>query len=144
MKYFFCLVFLAYIILMSGCGNKYNEKDFGALSDSTSIYGLPENEVKLVKTASINFKVKNVDSAVRTISSIARQMGGMIFHLETNAAEAGRNELKISPDSLLVYSNIYPHAEITVRVLSNYLEEFMYDVMDIGYYTATNNLHIDD
>ena len=146
MKNLFCLAFLAYIILMSGCGNRYNdnEKDSVALSDSTSVYGLPENEVKLVKTASINIKVKNVDSSVRSISQIARQMGGMIFHLETNAEETGRNELKISPDSLLVYSYINPGAAITVRVPSGYLEEFMYAVTDIGYYTASNNLHIED
>lgn len=146
MKYLSCLAFLAYMILMSGCGNRYNEteKDSVALSDSTSIYGLPENDIKLVKTASINFKVKNVDSSVRSVSGIARKMGGMIFHMETNASEGGRNELKISPDSLLVYSNISPRAEITARIPSDNLEEFLYAVTDIGYYTVNNNLHIDD
>ena len=144
MKYLSCLVVLAYLILMSGCHNRNTESDSMELSDSTSIYGFSGSDAKLVKTASINFKVKNVDSSVRTVSLLAQQMGGMIFNLETDAPEIGRNELKVSPDSFMVYSNISPRADITARIPSDNLEEFIYAVSDIGYYTVKNNLHIDD
>jgi hypothetical protein len=144
MKYLSCLLSLAYISLMSGCQNQMSEKDSIPLSDSTSVYGLPEEEIKLVKTASINFKVNSVDSSVRTVSKLAQEMGGMIFHLETDASETGRNELKLTADSLVVFTNISPRAEITARIPSENLEEFLYVVAGIGYYTAHNKLDIDD
>ncbi len=125
--------------------NRSDEKyGISALSDSTSASGLTGDSVKLVKTAGIIFKVKDVEQSGRSISAMAHKFGGLLFNQSYEAAETGRNELKISTDSLLVISTYTPQADITARVPAENLEEFMYGVADLGYFTASHLLNIDD
>jgi ribosomal protein L12E/L44/L45/RPP1/RPP2 len=121
---------------------KYTEVNVSA--DSANIAGVPPGEVKLVKTAAINFKVKNVEQSIRSVSSLVKSFGGMIYSQDLQAEENDRKELKMSPDSLLVISSYTPRAELTLRVPSEHLEEFMFNAADLGYFTQSNNLNIDD
>jgi len=144
MKRTLCLLTL-FTVLLFGC--QYNAPENSAmetLSDSASITGLTGDSVKLVKTASIHFKVKDVTQSTREVSSLAQQLGGMIFDQSLSAVEGDRNELKLSSDSLLVITTYTPQASITARIPSEQLETFLYRVADLGYYTASSNLHIDD
>lgn len=68
----------------------------------------------------------------------------MIYNQSYEAIEDGRNELKISTDSIMVVANYTPQADITVRVPSENLEEFMYNAADLGYFTGSSKLDIDD
>ncbi|HYH13876.1 MAG TPA: DUF4349 domain-containing protein [Flavisolibacter sp.] len=138
-------LFTLFAVLLLGC--QYNTPENSAmdtLSDSTSITGLSGNSVKLVKTASIHFKVTDVTHSAREVSTIAQKLGGMIFDQSLSAEESDRHELKLSSDSLLVITTYIPQASITARVPSEQLETFLYNVADLGYYTSSSNLHIDD
>jgi hypothetical protein len=126
-------------------GDENKCKDIAAtLTDTTSITGMTGNDVKLVKTAAINFKVKDVEDATRSVSAVAQKAGGMIFNQSMESVENERKELKLSDDSLLVITSTTPRSEITARVPSENLEEFLYSVADLGYYTANSRLSIDD
>jgi hypothetical protein len=120
------------------------QREIATLSDTTSITGMTGNDVKLVKTAAINFKVKDVEDATRSVSALARKSGGMIFDQSLESVENERKELKLSIDSLLVITSTTPHSDITARVPSENLEAFLYSVADLGYYTANSRLSIDD
>jgi Domain of unknown function (DUF4349) len=123
--------------------NKYSEAA-AALTDTTSITGMTGDDVKLVKTAAINFKVKDVEHATRSVSALAQKSGGMIFNQSLESVESDRKEMKLSADSLLVITSTTPRSDITARLPSEKLEEFLYNVADLGYYTATSRLSIDD
>jgi hypothetical protein len=71
-------------------------------------------------------------------------MGGMVFDFSLQSITDKQKELKISNDSLLVISASSPTADIIVRVPSGNLENFMYRVADLGYYTGSSHLHVDD
>ncbi len=144
MKSLFINLSLVCCLYFFSCNQSGSNEKFAQLNDSMSLSGLAGDSVKLVKTAGINFKVKDVEQSARSISTLARKFGGMLFNQSYAAAETGRNELKISADSLLVISTFTPHADITTRVPAENLEEFMYGVADLGYFTESHTLNIDD
>ena len=139
------LFFPALFIIICGCQNNAGENDTAkALTDSTSVSGLSGDSVKLVKTASIDFKVKDVEKAGWGVSALAQQLGGKIFHQHLETIEGERKELKISGDSLMVITAYTPHAAISVRVPSENLELFLHNIADLGYYTSSSQLDIED
>ncbi|MEP7231006.1 MAG: DUF4349 domain-containing protein [Ginsengibacter sp.] len=143
------LLLVAFVLTTSlyfvSCSRNTDEKYLStSLSDSVSTSGLAGDSVKLVKTAGMTFKVKDVEKSARAISGLARKSGGMIYDQTYEAPEEGRNELKISPDSIMVVTTYMPQADMTVRVPSENLEEFMYNIADLGYFTGSSRLHIDD
>lgn len=145
MKPFPSLTILAFFIFLFGCRNNADEKQMIAdLTDSISISGLSGDSIKLVKTASINFKVKDVEQGIRAVSGLAQKYGGMLSHQYLETVEGERKELKISTDSLMVISANTPRADITARIPSGNLEAFMYSIADIGYFTSSSKLDIDD
>jgi hypothetical protein len=139
------LFFPALFIIVCGCQNNAGENDLvKALSDTTSIAGLSGDSVKLVKTASIDFKVKDVEKAGWGVSALAQQLGGKIYHQNLEAIEGERKELQISGDSLMVITAYTPHAVIAVRVPSEHLELFLHNIAELGYYTSSSQLDIED
>jgi hypothetical protein len=139
------LFFPALFIIICGCQNNAGENDTAkALTDSTSVSGLSGDSVKLVKTASIDFKVKDVEKAGWGVSALAQQLDGKIYHQQLETIEGERKELKISGDSLMVITAYTPHAAITVRVPSEHLELFLHNIAELGYYTSSSQLDIED
>ncbi|MEO8109138.1 MAG: DUF4349 domain-containing protein [Ginsengibacter sp.] len=144
MKVLFINLSLVFCLYFFSCNQSDPKEKFATLNDSLSLSGLTGDSVKLVKTAGINFKVKDVEQSARSISTLARKFGGMLFNQSYEGAGNRRNELKISADSLMVISTYTPQADITARVPAENLEEFMYGVADLGYFTESHTLNIDD
>lgn len=144
MKPLSALLTIFLFVFLLGCSNGENANTIAALNDSTSVTGLTGDSVKLVKTACIHFKVKDAEQSTRAISALAQKFGGLIYNQNIESIEGSRNELKISDDSLMVISTFTPQADITVRIPSENLEEFMFRVADIGYFISSSKMHIDD
>ncbi len=144
MKSFFFLSLSFVLVIFSSCEIKRSPGHDFSSSDSTSISGLTGDSIKLVKTASINFKVRDVDQSARAVSALVQKLGGMVFDQSLQSNEQNSREIRLSQDSLMIISAITPHADVTVRVPVANLETFMFGVSDLGYYTGSSNLHIDD
>lgn len=132
------------LLLFFSCQNNANNDYAADLTDSTSVYGLSGDSVKLVKTAGALFKVTNVEQSTRAVSELAQRHGGRVYELVFQSAEGNRKELRLSDDSLLVISTAAPQADVTVRVPSQNLEAFLFAVADLGCYTTNSNLKLDD
>jgi hypothetical protein len=144
MKLSLAVIFFFCITLLS-CQNSSDESNRSAdLSESTSFTGLTGDSIKLKKTASLNFKVKDIQQTTREVSNLAQKFGGMVFNHSLEYVETGRNELSVSTDSLMIITVTKPQADISLRVPSENLDEFMYSVTDLGYFTSSSNLRIDD
>ena len=145
MKPLLSLAAMLVLTFLVSCQSSTDEKNtITALTDSASITGLTGDSVKLVKPAAVNFKVKDVESGTRAVSALAQKAGGMIFHQNMEAAEGEKKELKISSDSLMVITAYTPQADITARIPSEHLEEFLYSITDLGYYTGSRTMDIQD
>ena len=139
------LLLLAPVALLFGCQNSSNQFDkVEKLSDSVSATGLTDDAAKLVKTASINIKVKNVEEGTSAVSALANKHGGMVYFQNFQSTGGETKELKVSDDSLLVISTSTPQAAITVRIPSQNLDVFLAETAHLGYYTHNSELKIDD
>jgi len=146
MKYIACLLCFVTVLFIQGCYNNAGDYkgELAAISDSVSVTGLSGDSVKLVRKASIQFKVRDVEKSARSVSETARNMGGMIFDQQFEAVETGRKELRLGNDSLLVFTTLRPGVNITARIPSEHLETFLNNIADLGYFTSNSSLHIDD
>lgn len=146
MKALYCLYILSFSLFIFSCNSSAikQQEEVIALSDTTSVNGFSGDEVKLVKTAGLHCKVHDVEKSTRAVSAIAQQFGGMVFNLSMEYEETGRNELPLSADSLMIVTVATPQANMTIRMPSQNLEAFMYGVADIGYFTRSSTLNIDD
>lgn len=144
MKSFFVLSLSFVLLIFSSCQIKRSPNNNLSLNDSTSVSGFTGDTVKLVKTANINFKVMDVNQSARAVSALVQKLGGMVFDQSLQSNEQDSREIRLSQDSLMIISAVTPHADVTVRVPSANLETFMFGVSDLGYYTGSSNLHIDD
>lgn len=146
MKALYCLYILSFSLFIFSCNSSAikQQEEVIALSDTTSVNGFSGDEVKLVKTAGLHCKVHDVEKSTRAVFAIAQQFGGMVFNLSMEYEETGRNELPLSADSLMIVTVATPQANMTIRMPSQNLEAFMYGVADIGYFTRSSTLNIDD
>lgn len=136
------------LAVLFSCQNNGENKDISdfsrSINDSVSVTGLTADSVKLVKTAATDIKVRDVEQSVRAVSALAQKSGGMLTLQHLEAVEQGRKELKLSADSLLVITAIAPRANLTARVPSANLEAFFFGVADLGYFTGSSHLQVDD
>jgi hypothetical protein len=144
MKHPILLLTLITSLFLLSCNNANNKEISSALTDTISFTGLAGDSVKLVKTAAINFKVKDVEQSIREISNLSRQYGGMLVHQNFESVEGERNELKRSSDSLLVITSFTPKADVTVRVPSEQLEDFIFHITQLGYLTVASQIDVND
>lgn len=145
MKFFLSLFSFLFFSILLGCQNESGKKDsLHALSDTPSVTGFTGDSVKLIKRANLHVKVKDVKQSTKAVSSLAQQLGGMIFSQNLESVETQTTELKLSNDSLLVITAYTPQAAITARIPSQHLETFMYQAAELGYYTSSSKLDIDD
>jgi hypothetical protein len=75
---------------------------------------------------------------------VAKGLEGMITHVNIESREDRSKKLKVSNDSLLQVSIYTTNADITARTPSKNLEAFLFDASDIGYFTSSSQLDIDD
>lgn len=136
------------LAVLFSCQNNGENKDISdfsrSINDSVSVTGLTADSVKLVKTAATDIKVRDVEQSVRAVSALAQKSGGMLTLQHLEAVEQGRKELKLSADSLLVITAVAPRANLTARVPSANLEAFFFGVADLGYFTGSSHLQVDD
>ncbi len=142
---FFC-VLITISFLMACNSNKMERADSGSSADSVSTAFTPmmPDSVKLVKTAGIDFKVKDVYKSSRLISEKARFMGGMVTHQNIESVQKKEKSMRISGDSVLTVSAYTTQADLIVKVPSSQLEEFMQEVSSIATFVYSSKLDIDD
>jgi len=152
MKAKFIIPAAAVLILLAACkGKSSRDYEFLSRSKSTSsaadsISSSDTNKVaeKLVKTAEINFKVKNVRKAEEDIAALTTQYKGMVMHHQVQSTTGSTRDVHISDDSLMRIASFNTNGEMMVRVPSENLEEYMTRVSHMGIYVNMSKMDIDD
>jgi len=143
---------LAGMALLAACKGKMRtdyevvSADKRALADSTSAMedSTATVETKLVKSADIRFKVKNVQQTGDTIAMLTGKYGGMVMHHQMAANIENSQDIRISDDSLMRVSAFNTNADMTVRIPSEKLEDFMNHVSHLGIYLTARQMDIAD
>jgi len=122
-----------------------NSKSSGSSADSTVSRSDTARIVpKLVKTADINFKVKDVQKTGEEIASMVSGYKGMVMHHRVQSGTVASRDVHISNDSIMRISAFNTNGEMVVRIPSASLEEFMTKVGRLGIYINNSQMDIDD
>lgn len=107
--------------------------------DTTTVTG-----PKLVKTAGMRFKVKNVEQTSERIAALTTTCHGMIMHHQMGSTSERSLDIRINNDSVMRVTSFYTTADITVKVPSEKLNDFMNQVAGMGVYVNNRNMDITD
>ncbi|WP_454803376.1 DUF4349 domain-containing protein [Mucilaginibacter phyllosphaerae] len=99
---------------------------------------------KLVKTADMSFKVKNVQQTGDSISHITAKLNGMVIHHQMGSSVERSEDVRLSTDSVMRVSAFNTTADMTVKIPSERLEDFMNHVGNMGIYVTARKMDIED
>jgi hypothetical protein len=149
MKTKFLIPLLAGLALLCACkgkGGGYEVANNGssAAADTTAADPSKMSQPKLVKTAGIRFKVKNVEQTAGRISALTASISGMVVHHQMASAAEGSKDIRISDDSVMRVTSLNTTAEMTVKIPSAKLEDFINQVGHMGIYVNDLSMDITD
>src|ERR1700744_3760207 len=108
-------VMLAGMVLFAACKGHGTSAE----SDSAKMADMARDaQDKLVKTASINFKVKNVRQCNEKIDALAKQFNGMVMHHDITSTAGNTKEIKLNDDSIMRVTSYESKGEMTVKIPS--------------------------
>lgn len=137
------LVIVALLAACKGSGERYDtlsKADTTTLVKDSALAGAP----KLVKTAEMNFRVKNVQQADEGISSLVRNENGMVMHNVEISETLQSRDIQLSSDSVKRVSAFNVSAEMTVKIPTDKLDEFMNQVSHMSTFMKARKMDIED
>jgi len=141
-KFLIPLAGLAFLCACKGKSGSYEVVNNSGSADSVrkdSIAG-----PKLVKTAGIRFKVKNVQQTAEHITALTRSFSGMVIHHQMGSTAERSDDIRISNDSVMRVTAFNTTAEMTVKIPSTKLDDFLNQVGHIGIYVNDRNMDVTD
>lgn len=135
-----------FALFLAACSGKKDGYNTTSTADSTAVYTKSDTSTspKLIKTANMHFKVKNVQRVCEDVTSLTTGYGGLVMHHTMQSSVTKNYENPISRDSVLHVSAYNTIADMTVRIPSAKMEEFMNQVGRMAVYIDTRNMDIED
>ena len=99
---------------------------------------------KLVKTADLQFKVKNVRQTSEHVASLTTSLNGSVIHHLISSKIEKEETIHVSNDSLMRVTLVGTEAEMTVKVPPARMEEFVIGVSKMGIYVDSLKMNVND
>jgi hypothetical protein len=148
MKTKIAILLLAGGLLLGGCkgsGSGYSVDNKSNSADTVGVSGADASvQAKLVKTADMRFKVKDVRQTAETIAALTAKNNGIVMHHQMQANVTGNQDIRISNDSVMHVSSFNTVADMTVNIPPDHLDDFMNQVARLGLYINSRKMDIDD
>jgi hypothetical protein len=143
------LYFIAIIGAMVGCQSEKKEyasstNELNTLSDSVAVADDSTAAPKLIKTADMRFKVKDVQHTKVQISEAVKAQGGVITEFEIQSSIQEQRKVKYSIDSLNQITAYRKEAVVTAKVPSEKLDDFINDMSKMAVFVDQQAMRTDD
>jgi hypothetical protein len=138
------------VLLAAACKQKSYESDkLNNSADSTATATVSSSSAdtltkKLVKTADIRFKVKNVEQTSEDISALVRKDSGMVMHHNVSASIEQTHDVPLNNDSLMRVSAFNTNADMTIKLPVERVDDFLNAVTRMGIYVTERRMDIED
>lgn len=129
---------MAGIVLLAAC------KGRSAYDDTSDTVSTPKDSVKLIKTAKMQLKVKNVQQAEDSLYMLTLALDGRIVHnkLESTVIDSQRVEMnKDSVMQIIVYKSL---ADVAIKIPTHNIEDFMAKLGHLSIYTNNQQMDVED
>lgn len=148
------LVLLAVLCLFGACkrSDSLSKSDYSpSTADVAADMDMATDSVsetagqKLVKTAEMRFKVKNVQETGEKIGDLTRNYKGIVMHHNMQSSIVREEDMRTSNiDSLKHIAAYTSTSTITVKIPSQNLEQFLNEVSHLGVYVNVRRMDIED
>ena len=139
------IMLLAGIILLGACKRKAYEIGNDSTADSAAVVAdTSANNSKLVKTADIRFKVKNVEQTSEGISALTLKFNGMVTHHAMTSLAEQSHDVRLNNDSVMRVSAFTTSADMTVKIPTEKIDDFLNTVSHMGIYVNERRMDIED
>ena len=136
-----CLIFIA---ACSGKKAHYEAVAADSISAAPNGFMADTGKPKFVKTADMRFKVKDVQQTSEAIASLTTSLSGIIMHHSQTTTIERSTDVPSTSDSVMRFSSYRTNSEMTVRVPSDKMEEFMNRVGHMAVFVNNRNMDIQD
>jgi hypothetical protein len=133
---------LAGLALFCACKGKGGYELAGSSSADTASVQMDSTRSstsKLIKTARMRFKVKNVQKASEGITKLVKSYRGMLVRHRMISSSEHSLDIRVSNDSVMRVTSFYTSADIAVKIPSENLNDFMSQVAGMGIYVNSLN-----
>jgi hypothetical protein len=138
-----CMALLCSILWM-GCGNAHKELSAADSTATISSLDTTFKSEKLIKTADMRFKVKDVNQIGENISALTVKYNGIVMHHSMQSGINNSQRLPLSDDSLMLISSYNTNADMVVKIPAVNVDEFMNTVSKMAVYINNRNMDIQD
>ncbi len=140
------VMMLTGIVLLGACKNKSSYESADAADSARMEDKIADTTLtaKLVKTADIRFKVKNVQQTGENISALATKYNGMVMHHNMTSTDEQTHDVRLSDDSIMRISAFNTSADMTVKIPTEKLDEFLTTVSHMGIHVNESKMDIED
>lgn len=140
MKTKILMALLAGAALFAACkGSGSRLQADSARADSVSM-----DSVKLVKTADMRIKVKDVQRVSAQISKLTVEAGGTVMHHTMRSDIIDKRDISLPNDSIKKLTVYNTTADLTLKIPSEYAEIFMDSLNQLSSFVDQQNLNVED
>lgn len=136
---------LAGIAILAACkGASSRYEAINNTSDTVKFGDDTASQPKLIKAASMDFKVRDVEHTSETIGSLTTKYNGMLLHHNVISNIDQTKDFHLNNDSVMRVSSIRTEADITVKIPAVKLDDFMNEISHLSVYVVSRKLDITD
>ncbi|WP_421945112.1 DUF4349 domain-containing protein [Pedobacter sp.] len=142
------IIAIAIILGLFGCQNA--EKKYESVAstdavaaDSASVANA-ENTEKIIKTADMRFRVKDVQNTKEKLSKVIKAEGGTVAEFSIQSVVLESDKVKQSADSLKEITSYRTEGYLVAKVPSEKLDEFTNTIAQMSVFVHNQSLKMDD
>lgn len=138
------LALMAIALLAFGCTQ--NQKDYTATSEAVLSDSVAQAELaaKIIKTADMRFRVKDVQKTKEELSSTIRAQGGTVIEFSIQSSIQRSDKVKYSADSLKEITAYQKEGLLVAKVPSEKLDDFTNTVARMAVFVDAQAMKMDD
>jgi hypothetical protein len=136
-----CLIF---IVACSGKRDHYEVSSADSTTVASNAEATDSGKPKLVKTADMRFKVKDVQQTGEAVAGLTTALNGMVMHHSLATTIERSTDVASSSDSVMRFSSYFTNSDMTVKLPSDKMEEFMNRISHMAVFVNNRNMDIQD
>lgn len=135
---------LAALFVFFGCNSNNNKEYAQTVEMAADTTAVTANLTKIIKTADMNFRVKDVQQTKELLSAKVKAEGGVITEVSISSSIQNTDKFKLSADSLKEITAYKKEAYLVAKIPAEKLDEFANGVAKMALFVNNQSLKIDD
>ena len=133
-------------ILFASCNadRRFESAEYAATAELTDSAASEAIAEKMIKTADMRFRVKDVQRTKEDIGKLIRAEGGLLMEVAINSSVENTEKVKYSADSLKEITSYRKDGYMVARIPSDKLDDFTNNIANAAVFVDSQSLKMED